>query len=169
MSRTRLCGPSLVAGLLAAVTAVAWVLPVGASGFPPGRRASAPGSGSLTGRRRLFLVRKRSSLKHRVHAQLLAFGHACPVSDLFGRRGRELLGRLQFPEPWPGLEIPEADPPSWATGIPPSRFRNGGDRSNQGLASPIEDGRVSALLFAGLPLSDCGRTKKKSASPASQF
>jgi transposase len=49
---------------------------------------------------RLFLVRKRSSLKHRVHAQLLAFGHRCPVSDLFGRRGRELLGRLEFPEPW---------------------------------------------------------------------
>src|SRR5437773_1496236 len=49
---------------------------------------------------RLFLVRKRSSLKHRVHAQLLAFGHACPVSDLFGRSGRELLGRLEFPEPW---------------------------------------------------------------------
>jgi transposase len=49
---------------------------------------------------RLFLVRKRSSLKHRVHAQLLAFGHACPVSDLFGRTGRELLGRLEFPEPW---------------------------------------------------------------------
>jgi transposase len=49
---------------------------------------------------RLFLVRKRSSLKHRVHAQLLAFGHPRPVSDLFGRAGRELLGRLQFPEPW---------------------------------------------------------------------
>jgi transposase len=49
---------------------------------------------------RLYLVRKRSSLKHRVHAQLLAFGHACPVSDLFGRRGRELLARLEFPEPW---------------------------------------------------------------------
>src|SRR5207247_1976961 len=49
---------------------------------------------------RLFLVRKRSSLKHRIHAQLLAFGHTCPVSDLFGRRGRELLGRLDFPEPW---------------------------------------------------------------------
>jgi transposase len=26
-------------------------------------------------RRRLFVVRKRSSPKHRVHAQLLAFGH----------------------------------------------------------------------------------------------
>jgi transposase len=49
---------------------------------------------------RLFLMRKRSSLKHRVHAQLLAFGHACPVSDLFGRAGRELLARLAFPEPW---------------------------------------------------------------------
>jgi transposase len=49
---------------------------------------------------RLFLVRKRSALKHRVHAQLLAFGHTCPVSDLFGRRGRELLARLDFPEPW---------------------------------------------------------------------
>jgi len=51
---------------------------------------------------RLFLVRKRSSLKHRVHAQLLAFGHRCPVSDLFGRQGRELLARLDFPEPWQG-------------------------------------------------------------------
>jgi transposase len=51
---------------------------------------------------RLFLVRKRSSLKHRIHAQLLAFGHRCPVSDLFGRRGRELLGQLDFPEPWRG-------------------------------------------------------------------
>jgi transposase len=49
---------------------------------------------------RLFLVGKRSSLKHRVHAQLLAFGHCCPVSDLFGRQGRELLARLDFPEPW---------------------------------------------------------------------
>lgn len=51
---------------------------------------------------RLFLVRKRSSLKHRVHAQLLAFGHTCPVSDLFGTRGRQLLERLDFPEPWRG-------------------------------------------------------------------
>jgi len=49
---------------------------------------------------RLFLVRKRSSLKHRIHAQLLAFGHSCPVSDLFGRKGRELLERLDFAEPW---------------------------------------------------------------------
>jgi transposase len=30
----------------------------------------------------------------------MAFGHACPVSDLFGRRGRALLERLAFPEPW---------------------------------------------------------------------
>ncbi|MDQ3675327.1 MAG: IS110 family transposase [Actinomycetota bacterium] len=51
---------------------------------------------------RLFLVRKRSSLKHRVHAQLLAFGHTCPVSDLFGAQGRKLLELLEFPEPWRG-------------------------------------------------------------------
>jgi transposase len=51
---------------------------------------------------RLFLVRKRSALKHRIHAQLLAFGHSCPVSDLFGGQGRELLARLDFPEPWRG-------------------------------------------------------------------
>jgi len=51
---------------------------------------------------RLFLVRKRSALKHRIHAELLAFGHSCAVSDLFGARGRELLARLDFPEPWAG-------------------------------------------------------------------
>ena len=51
---------------------------------------------------RLYLVRKRSSLKHRIHAQLLAFGHTCPVSDLFGRQGRELLASLDFPDPWRG-------------------------------------------------------------------
>jgi transposase len=44
---------------------------------------------------RLCLVRKRSSLKHRVHAQLLTFGHACPVSDLFGVAGRQ-RGRPGF-------------------------------------------------------------------------
>jgi transposase len=49
---------------------------------------------------RLHLVKHRSMLKQRVHAQLMAFGHRCPVSDLFGARGRALLLRLQFPEPW---------------------------------------------------------------------
>jgi transposase len=39
-------------------------------------------------------------LKHRIHAQLMQFGHACPVSDLFGRSGRELLERLDLPDPW---------------------------------------------------------------------
>jgi transposase len=49
---------------------------------------------------RLHLVKHRSSLKQRVHSALVAHGHGCPVSDLFGRRGRELLERLDFPEPW---------------------------------------------------------------------
>jgi transposase len=51
---------------------------------------------------RLHLVRHRSSLKQRVHATLLTHGTPCPVSDLFGATGRELLARLQLPEPWAG-------------------------------------------------------------------
>jgi transposase len=49
---------------------------------------------------RLHLVKHRSALKQRVHAQLMTFGHACPVSDLFGVAGRQLLERLDFPDPW---------------------------------------------------------------------
>jgi transposase len=53
-------------------------------------------------RYRLHLVRHRGALKNRIHATLVAFGHPCPVSDLFGRRGRELLAALELPEPWAG-------------------------------------------------------------------
>ena len=51
---------------------------------------------------RLHLVRHRSSLKQRVHAVLLTHGKPCPVSDLFGVRGRRLLASLGLPEPWQG-------------------------------------------------------------------
>src|SRR5919205_589549 len=51
---------------------------------------------------RLHLVRHRSSLKQRVHAVLLTHGKPCPVSDLFGVRGRQLLARLELPDPWQG-------------------------------------------------------------------
>jgi transposase len=51
---------------------------------------------------RLHLVKHRSMLKHRIHATLITFGHPCPVSDLFGVAGRELLDRLAIPEPWRG-------------------------------------------------------------------
>jgi transposase len=33
---------------------------------------------------RLHLVRHRTTLKNRIHATLVTFGHPCPVSDLFG-------------------------------------------------------------------------------------
>jgi transposase len=49
---------------------------------------------------RLHLVRHRVALKNRVHSTLMAFGKPCPVSDLFGERGRELLERLEVPDPW---------------------------------------------------------------------
>jgi hypothetical protein len=34
------------------------------------------------------------------NATLMAFGHPCPVSDLFGVGGRQLLERLALPEAW---------------------------------------------------------------------
>ncbi len=49
---------------------------------------------------RLHLVRHRSSLKQRVHSTLIAHGKPCPVSDLFGLAGRDLLACLDLPQPW---------------------------------------------------------------------
>jgi len=49
---------------------------------------------------RLHLVRHRVALKNRVHSTLIAFGKPSPVSDLFGVGGRELLARMELPEPW---------------------------------------------------------------------
>jgi transposase len=39
-------------------------------------------------------------LKNRIHATLITFGHPVPMTDLFGVAGRELLARLDVPEPW---------------------------------------------------------------------
>lgn len=49
---------------------------------------------------RLHLVKHKSALKNRIHSTLINFGRPCPVSDLFGKEGRELLERLDVPEPW---------------------------------------------------------------------
>lgn len=49
---------------------------------------------------RLHLVRHRTGLKNRIHATLISFGHPVPVADLFGVAGRELLARMEVPEPW---------------------------------------------------------------------
>lgn len=49
---------------------------------------------------RLHLVHHRSALKCRIHATLMTFGHAVPVTDLFGTSGRELLAGFEVPEPW---------------------------------------------------------------------
>ena len=49
---------------------------------------------------RLHLVRHRTALKNRIHATLMSFGHPVPVADLFGTAGRQLLARMDVPEPW---------------------------------------------------------------------
>jgi transposase len=36
----------------------------------------------------LHLVRHRTTLKNRIHATLITFGHPCPVSDCSARRPR---------------------------------------------------------------------------------
>jgi transposase len=51
-------------------------------------------------RYRLHLVRHRTTLKNRIHATLITFGHPCPVSDLFGVAGRQLPDCLAIPDPW---------------------------------------------------------------------
>ena len=53
-------------------------------------------------RYRLYLVKHRTSLKNRIHATLIAFGHQRQMSDLFGAAGRRLLEQLDLPEPWRG-------------------------------------------------------------------
>lgn len=49
---------------------------------------------------RIFLVNKRTALKNRIHSSMIEFGRPCPVSDLFGKTGRQLLGQLDLSEPW---------------------------------------------------------------------
>jgi transposase len=51
---------------------------------------------------RMHLVKHKSGLKNRVHSTLINFGRPCPVTDLFGAKGRRLLARLDVPEPWLG-------------------------------------------------------------------
>jgi transposase len=49
---------------------------------------------------RLFLVRKRTALKNRVHAILFQHGLQAPVDDLFGAGGRRFLEGCALAEPW---------------------------------------------------------------------
>ncbi|HKZ18892.1 MAG TPA: IS110 family transposase [Acidimicrobiia bacterium] len=49
---------------------------------------------------RIFLVHQRTGLKNRIHSGLIEFGRPCPVSDLFGKTGRQLLNQLDLNQPW---------------------------------------------------------------------
>jgi transposase len=51
-------------------------------------------------RYRMHLVKHRSMLKARIHSALITFGRPCPVTDLFGVAGRNLLAELDVAEPW---------------------------------------------------------------------
>ena len=49
-------------------------------------------------RLRVTLVRQRTRLKNQVHAVLHQQGLRSPVTDLFGKRGRQWLGQVKLPE-----------------------------------------------------------------------
>jgi len=49
---------------------------------------------------RIHLVKQRTMLKNRIHQTLMTHGIACPVSDLFGVGGRQLLERSAMPPAW---------------------------------------------------------------------
>ena len=51
-------------------------------------------------RYRMHLVKHKSMLKARIHSALITFGRPCPVTDLFGLAGRNLLANLDIAEPW---------------------------------------------------------------------
>ena len=51
-------------------------------------------------RYRMHLVKHRTSLKNRIHATLFTFGCQREMADLFGTAGRQLLRRLEIPDPW---------------------------------------------------------------------
>ena len=51
---------------------------------------------------RMHLVKHRTMLKNRIHQTLIAHGQARPTANLFTQKGRDLLTRLQLPEPWQG-------------------------------------------------------------------
>ena len=58
---------------------------------------------------RLHLVHHRVGLKNRIHATLIAFGDACPTSDLFGVTGRKRLAGWRSPS-----RGPPTSPPVWS-------------------------------------------------------
>lgn len=51
---------------------------------------------------RLHLVKHRTMLKNRIHQTLIAHGQPRPTANLFTQTGRDLLDRLELPEPWRG-------------------------------------------------------------------
>src|SRR6266566_389385 len=110
---------------------------------------------------RLHLVKHRTALKNRIHQTLVGFGTPCPVSDLFGERGRRLLARLELPQPWAGSVAAPArrQPPIRAAAADRARDRldprlhdRGRDRRHQPLHLTSQAGRLHRPLPTRLPI-----------------
>jgi transposase len=93
-----------LAGRLAGWPVRAVIESMNGARFATRSRSTAPRCWSPTRRRstawRRWHARPTGSTRawsRRSHATLITFGHPCPVSDLFGLAGRELLDRLEIP------------------------------------------------------------------------
>jgi hypothetical protein len=102
-------------------------------------------------RYRLHLVRHRTTLNNRIHASLITFGQPCPVSDLFGYAGRELLDRSAVfhrdDEQARGSRLPlldEGSTPSRGR-RPAARCRNGRSAGTGRLLKPLLSHPVPAV------------------------
>jgi hypothetical protein len=51
-------------------------------------------------------LRRWEQQRARIHSTLITFGKPCPVTDLFGVAGRQLLERLEIPSPGAALSTP---------------------------------------------------------------
>ena len=99
---------------------------------------------------RLHLVKHRSMLKHRIHSTLINFGRPCPVTDLFGLAGRELLARLEVPEPWRGNVSRLACPDRRSRGSDRRRQRSPAGEPCRAPLHPAPDERPGNRLGARL-------------------
>jgi hypothetical protein len=109
---------------------------------------------------RLHLVKHKSALKNRIHSTLINFGKPCPVTDLFGVKGRELLARLQVPEPslWAASWVcpPVFSPPMWSPRSSTDDYGRPLNPPSSAVPSPLchprRSGAVSRALGSGFAM-----------------
>jgi transposase len=111
---------------------------------------------------RLHLVKHRSMLKHRIHSTLINFGQPCPVTDLFGLAGRQLLQRLDLDEPWRQTSWIRPFSGRRRSGLLPFRTRRQQSRSHRMRGAGDRSGPPALLFWARLSPALAGPARPRS-------